>query len=177
MLQQEPSTVLILHLSVARYIVSIMANTSLVSETLLTKRAILSDAYIICTCTCKYSHLILWHIAAPGAVFNHKSRLTDIHYLLVTQVQLLTSNSAPCFHLTKSEHGPYVRPGNEASSLSPSCTGRLLSTLCPPSSNFTHDLRAIHIRLMCAYALDNNSECISASLSASNVAIVLQDRF
>ena len=49
MLQQEP--VLILHFSVVRCIVSIMANTSLVSETLLTKRAILSDAY---TCTCKY---------------------------------------------------------------------------------------------------------------------------
>ena len=43
---------LILQFSVARCIVSIiMANTSLVSETLLTKRAILSesDAY---TCTC-----------------------------------------------------------------------------------------------------------------------------
>ena len=42
MLQQELS--IILHFSVARCIVSIMANASLVSETLLTKRAILSDA-------------------------------------------------------------------------------------------------------------------------------------
>ena len=43
MLQQELSTVLILHFSVARCAVSIMANTSLVSETLFTKPAILSD--------------------------------------------------------------------------------------------------------------------------------------
>ena len=46
MLQQELSTVLISHFSVARCIASIMANTSLVSETLLTKHAILSNAYI-----------------------------------------------------------------------------------------------------------------------------------
>ena len=68
MLKQELLTVLILHFSVARCIVSIMANTSLVSETLLTKRVILADAYtctcIYYTCTCKYSRLLLWHIAA-----------------------------------------------------------------------------------------------------------------
>ena len=53
-LQQELSTVLILHFSVARCIVSIMANNSLVNETLVTKRAILSDAIQAYTCTYSY---------------------------------------------------------------------------------------------------------------------------
>ena len=57
MLQLELSTVLTLHFSVARCIVLIMANTSLVSETWLTKHAILSDAYT-CTCTCIYMQLL-----------------------------------------------------------------------------------------------------------------------
>ena len=43
--------VLVTHFNVARCIVSIIANTSLVSETLLTKRAILSDAYMYSTCS------------------------------------------------------------------------------------------------------------------------------
>ena len=42
--------------------------------------------------SCKYSGLLLWHIAAPGAVFscnfNHKSIVRDLQYLLVIQVQL-----------------------------------------------------------------------------------------
>ena len=91
MLQQEPSTVLILHFSVARCIISIMANTPLVSETLLTKRDFLFDALQAYTCTCsyyacKYSCLLLWHIVAPGAVFScnfdHKSIVTDLQYCL-----------------------------------------------------------------------------------------------
>ena len=74
----------------------------------------------LCTCTCsyytcKYSRLLLWHIAAPGAVFScifaHKSILTDLQYLLVIQVQLQASNSA----LRAPSRGanvrvPYVRP-------------------------------------------------------------------
>ena len=115
-LQQELS---ILHFSVARCIVSIMANTSLVSETLLTERAIFSDALqaYTCTCsyyTCKYSRLLLWHIAAPGSrLFICFEHVTDLQYLLDVQVQLqvkLTSNSAPCFQLTNSKCGPYVWP-------------------------------------------------------------------
>ena len=94
--------VLVPHFSVARCTVSIMVNTSLVSETLLTKRALLSDALqaymYIYTCTvhvaitqsCNYSRLLLWHIAAPGAVFscnfNHKSIVRDLQYLLVIQL-------------------------------------------------------------------------------------------
>ena len=59
-------------LDVARCIVSIMANTSLESETLLTKH---SDA-------CKYSCLLFWQIAIYGAVFScnfdHKSIVTEL---------------------------------------------------------------------------------------------------
>ena len=105
------STVLILHFSMARCIVSIIANTSLMSETLLTKRAILSDAYT-CTCsyyTCKYSRLSYcstWSHLFMSQKHSNRPSVLACHTSIA-----LTSNSAPRFQLMKSERGPYVQPG------------------------------------------------------------------
>ena len=67
MLQLELSTVLALHFSVARCIVLIMANTSLVSETLLAISMPFSLMYIHVHvhAAIMHSHLFLWHIAVP----------------------------------------------------------------------------------------------------------------
>ena len=135
--------VLVPHFNVARCIVSIIVNTSFVSETLLTKRAILSDAlqaYMYSTCS-YYSRLLLWHIAAPGAVFscnfNHKSIVRDLQYLLVIQVQLASDIKLRPLLPTREERAQALRAAE--------CTNKRYSSSLTSAMRVFTQLQSTHV--------------------------------